>query len=271
MYDNYETVIVDKQASGAVWLTLNRPQKKNAMNPVMHREMAQLLDDLAYDQDVRVLVITGAGDSFCAGQDLKERFLDLADDPMAAERVQKASLWRSHQLRLFPRPTIAAVTGWCFGGAFTIVASCDIVVTADEARYGLSEINFGKIPGGYVGKSIMEVMSRRDAFYYSLTGESFDGKRAAEMKLATKSVPLAELHDVVTELANVLAQKNPHVARATKEALSHVADMSFEQAGAWLKAKSEALDHASGTAWKTGATKFKEGAFKPGQESYVWK
>lgn len=271
MASEYETVLVDRKPNGVVWVTFNRPDKKNAMNPTMHREMSLLLDELAFDTDVRVLVLTGAGDSFCAGQDLKERFLDLADDRNAAEKVQKYSLWRSQQLRLFPRPTIAAVNGYCFGGAFTTVASADIVVAAEEAKFGLSEINFGKIPGGLVSKSILDVMPKRAAYYYALTGEAFDGTRAVEIGLATLAVPRAELYDKVTELADGLAAKNPHVARAAKEALSQVADMSYEQAGAWLKAKSEALDLVSGTAWRTGATKFKEGVFKPGQESYSWK
>jgi len=226
--------------------------------------MTLVLDELAYDEATRVLVITGSGESFCAGMDLKEVFYDLDGDPAARARAMRDAEWRSHALRLFPKPTIAAVNGWCFGGAFTIVASCDIVVAANEATFGLSEVNFGKIAGGYVSKAISEVLNPRDALFYLLTGDTFNGVEAAEMKFATRSVERAKLEEYVTALAEKLAQKNPTVVSFSKEAFRHVSPMSYEQAGAWLGAMSQALDHRSGVAWKSGVEEFKSGQFKPG-------
>lgn len=266
---DYETLSISRQGS-VTTVAFNRPAKKNAMNPTLHREMAHALDALAYDDDTRVLVVTGTGDSFCAGMDLKEVFYALNDDRHEFEKVSRAAEWRSHALRLFPKPTIAAVNGWCFGGAFTIVASCDIVVAAEEATFGLSEINFGKIAGGYVSKAISDILNPRHALYYILTGESFDGREAARINLATMAVPKAELQGKVDEIASTLAEKNPIVARASKEAFKHVLNMDYEQAGAWLDAKSQALDYASGTTWRRGVEQFDEGEYKPGVGHYDW-
>ena len=263
---SYETLLVET-VDGVTRVTLNRPEKRNAMSPKLHEEMSDALERLAYDDDTRVLVITGAGESFCAGMDLKEVFYDNLDNPSAKARITKAAQWRSHALRLFPKPTIAEVNGWCFGGAFTIVASCDIVVAAHEATFGLSEVNFGKIAGGLVSKAISECLNPRDALYYVLTGDTFDGKEAEKIKFATRSVPLADLRTTVDEIAGKLKAKNPTVVSAAKEAYKHVSTMSYEQAYAWLNAMSVALDHRSGTAWKTGVEKFKEGEFKPGLDS----
>jgi len=260
----FETILVDRRENGVTWVTLNRPEKRNAMNPTLHKEMTAALDELAFDDATRVLVLTGSGDAFCAGMDLKEVFYDLDEDQGARARAMRAAEWRSHALRLFPKPTIAAVNGWCFGGAFTIVASCDIVIAANEAVFGLSEVNFGKIAGGYVSKAISEVLNPRDALFYLLTGDTFNGVEAAQMKFATRAVEKAKLEEYVTALAEKLAAKNPTVVSFSKEAFRHVSSMSYEQAGAWLGAMSQALDHRSGVAWKAGVEQFKAGQFKPG-------
>lgn len=260
---SYETLLVETN-DGVTRVTLNRPEKRNAMSPQLHMEMSDVLDKLAFDDATRVLVVTGAGDSFCAGMDLQKVFYDLHGNPEMSARVRKAAQWRSHQLRLFPKPTIAEVNGWCFGGAFTIVASCDIAIGAHEAVFGLSEVNFGKIAGGWVSKSISECLNPRDALYYLLTGDTFDGHEADKIRFLTRAVPRSELRAAVDAVAAKLKAKNPTVVSAAKEAYKHVESMSYEQAGAWLNAMSLALDHRSGTAWKTGVEKFKGGEFKPG-------
>lgn len=266
----YETVKVDKDGHGVTTITLNRPHKKNAMNPTMHFEMSALLGDLKYDDETRVLVIKGAGDSFCAGMDLNEFFMELDGKGAVQRRARDAGEWRSHQLRLFPRPTIAAVHGNCFGGAFTTVSSCDIVVTAEDARYGLSEVNFGKIAGGYVSWEISQIMNPRDTMYYTLTGETFDGVKAVEMHLATMAVPHADLNSTVEQIAAGLAAKNPIVVEASKEALMQSRHMSYEQAGPWLNRAARSLDCESKGTWRDGVEQFTSGKFKPGLGAYTW-
>lgn len=266
---SYRTIQVTIEDNVAT-VTLNRPEKKNAMNPTMHHEMSSVLDELEYDEAVRVLVITGAGDSFCAGQDLKEYFYDLQDKPADRARARREAEWRANRLRLFPKPTIAAVNGWCFGGAFTIVASCDIAVAAEEAVFGLSEVNFGKLPGGHVTRAVTDHLHPKDALFYILTGRTFDGKKAAEMKFVTYAVPKARLMEEVKALAGELAKKNPVVLRSAKEAYRYNLAMDYEVAGAWLTAKSNELNYLSGDTWKKGVEQFKRGEFRPGLGNYEW-
>src|SRR5260221_11198576 len=115
----------------------------------MHEEMYDVLTRLEGDAATRVLVITGAGNSFCAGQDLKEYFKDVGDDEARRNRNKRISDdWRNRLLRLFPNPTIAMVNGFCFGGAFTIFGACDFAFAAGDASFGRSGGNCGGVPGG---------------------------------------------------------------------------------------------------------------------------
>jgi feruloyl-CoA hydratase/lyase len=214
---NYETILVDRK-NDVVTVTLNRPHKKNAMNPKLHHEMVELLGGLRYDKDLRVLIITGKGDSFSAGEDLKEFFYEQRERSEFEALLDKSLEWRVRILRSFPVPTIALVNGWCFGGAFSIVAGCDIAIAADEAMFGLSEVNFGHFPGGPVSKQISAIMRPREAVYYILTGDQFNGKRAAEIGLVTYSVPRERLEEEVQRLVEKLCAKQSLALRACKEA-----------------------------------------------------
>jgi feruloyl-CoA hydratase/lyase len=266
----FQTIKVEEN-DGVMTIAFNRPEKKNCMSPQMHQEMNDILDRAAYDDGVRVVVLTGTGESFCAGQDLKEYFYNLNDTPTEKARVAKLAEWRAHRLRLLPKPTIAAVNGWCFGGAFTIVANCDIAIAAEESVFGLSEVNFGKFPGGHVTKAVATHFHPRDALYYIFTGRTFTGIEAAKLKFVNFAVPLAKLPDTVNELANELKSKNPHVLRAAKEAFKYSTDMNWEEAGNYFTAKSKELDLLTGTTWKKGVDQFKKKEYRPGLGGYDWK
>jgi trans-feruloyl-CoA hydratase/vanillin synthase len=239
----YETILVDT-TDGISTITLNRPDKRNAMSPQLHSEMVHALTELAQDDETAVLVITGAGESFCAGQDLKKYFRDTRNSDAARQAARKDSHdWRYRILNSFPKPTIAAVNGYCFGGAFTIVASCDIAVAADEATFGLSEVNWGHIPGGMVSKIVADTMIPRQGLFYILTGRQFDGKTSRDIGFTTMSVPLQDLMPTVRQIAEELKAKDPLALRASKEAFKQVdlRRMSAEEALAWLTTKSEQL------------------------------
>jgi len=267
----YQTILLEKN-DGVAKITFNRPEKKNAMSPQFHVEMRNVLQELKYDEETRVVVLTGAGDSFCAGQDLKQYFYDIDHDPIARGKAREASAeWRAYNLRLFPKPTIAAINGWCFGGAFTIVASCDFAIASKKAKFGLSEVNFGKLAGGHVTKVVSEYFHPRDAIYYLLTGKPFDAEKAAEVKFITQAVEHEDLWPTVNELANILKQKNPIVLQMQKEAYKHIAGMSYEQAGAYLTAKNSELEKKANDTWKTGVEQFKAGSYRPGLGTYQWK
>ncbi len=267
----FKTILVEK-ADGITTVKFNRPEKRNAMSPQLHEDMYDVLCDLEFDDETKVLIITGVGEAFCAGQDLKEYFFEQKDNARAREESRRMShAWRHQKLYYFPKPTIAMVNGFCFGGAFTTVASCDIAVAADEATFGLSEVNFGHLAGGIVSKVVADLLLPRQALFYLMTGEPFDGKRSAEIGLTTLSVPKSELLQRTMTLAQTLKAKNPHGLRACKDAVKSVAirNMSFEDSWHWLTARSEQLRLAQKDKnWiEHGIGKFVGKEYRPGREA----
>src|SRR5262245_33517515 len=123
---------------GIAWVFLNRPDKRNAMSPALNREMIEVLDALEIDERCQVLVLTGAGEAFTAGMDLKEYFREVDKaTPIEVNRVRRDSMaWQWRRLRFFPKPTIAMVNGWCFGGGFTPLRSCDLAIAPRDAVCG---------------------------------------------------------------------------------------------------------------------------------------
>ena len=257
---------------GIAWVSMNRPDKRNAMNPVMNREMNEVLDALEVDDRCGVLVLTGSGDSFSAGMDLKEYFRETDDKPrMVQVRARRdAFAWQGQKLMNFAKPTIAMVNGWCFGGAFTPMASCDLAIAADEATFGVSEINWGIIPAGVVTKAVSQVMSQRDCLYYIMTGETFDGRKAAGMGLVNEAVPLNDLRARTKKLAQNLMEKNPTVLRAAKHAYRRVRYMSWDDAEDYLMSKMDQVrffDEEHGR--EQGMKQFLDDkTYKPGLSAY---
>jgi trans-feruloyl-CoA hydratase/vanillin synthase len=265
-----KNVLVDFD-DGIAWVTLNRPDKRNAMSPKLNAEMRDTVEALATDERCGVLVLTGAGDSFAAGMDLKEYFRETDGKPDMILKVRRtAEEWQWRRLRDFPKATIAMVNGWCFGGAFTPLVACDLAIAAEDATFGLSEINWGIIPAGVVSKAVATVVNRRDALYYIMTGETFDGRRAAALGLVNEAVPKAKLRARTIALAKKLLEKNPTVLRQAKVAFKFAADMHWEEAADYLIAKSDQaqfLDPERGR--EQGMKQFlDEKSYRPGLESY---
>lgn len=268
---SYETLLVDS-VDGITTVTFNRPDKRNAMNPQLHQDMFDVLNELEGDAGTRVLVLTGAGESFCAGQDLKQYFKEVGDNQAERNRNKRVSDdWRNRLLRLFPKPTIAKINGYCFGGAFTIVGACDFAIAADDALFGLSEVNWGAIPGGMVSKVIGAQMSYRDALYYAMTGDRFDGKKAAEMRWINSAVPRDQLDAEVDGLARKLASMDAAALWTTKEAFKIVQELSWDASFHWLLAKSNELKfrHSLEGSGEAGLDKFLNKEFKPGFGSHT--
>ena len=266
----YNHVIVEKDR-GLTWVTLNRPDKRNAMSPELDLEMLDIILSLEGDPETRVLILTGAGEAFCAGMDLKLYFRELENKP--AERIRAEWVthqWRWYRLWNFPKPTIAMVNGFCMGGAFTQLIACDFAIAAEDAKFGLSEVNWGILPGGLVSKVLQVCLGYRDALYCSLTGELFDGKKAEEIRLINKAVPAADLRKTTEEFARRFLKLNPETLRATKQGLKAVRDMDFGQAHEYLMAKSgelRARDKEDG--YSQGIKQFVDDkSFKPGLGAY---
>ena len=268
---SYENIKIEKE-DGITWLILNRPEKRNAMSPQLHYEADDALAKLETDPETKVLVLTGAGDeAFSAGQDLRLYFRGTADDPVERAKAAHASnSWRWRRLSTFPRPTIAMVNGYCFGGAFTPVCACDFAIAAEDAVFGLSEINWGILPGGIVSWNVADVMSYRDAIYYAVTGDTFDGKKAEEIRFVNYAVPKEKLREETIKLAEKLMAKNPVAVRFTKEAIRAVRHMSLDQAADYLRAKSDALKAADKEQGRNEGMKqfLDDKSHRPGFEPY---
>lgn len=266
----YETVLIEKDG-GITWVTLNRPEKRNAMSPQLHLEMFDALSSLEADPETKVLVLTGAGESWCAGMDLALYFRDLEDKPVERARTDFAShQWRWQKLYTFPKPTIAMINGYCFGGGFTQLVACDFAIAADNATFGLSEVNWGILPGGIVAKVLDICLGYRDGLYYALTGETFDAKTASDIRLINKAVPADKLREETVALAQRLMSLNPDALRGTKEAMKMVRNMSVDQASDYLAAKIAQLrfrDPEDG--YNRGINQFvKDKTYRPGFEAY---
>jgi trans-feruloyl-CoA hydratase/vanillin synthase len=237
----YTNVKIEREG-GITFVALNRPEKRNAMSPELHYEMEEVIDRVAADKDCRVMVLTGAGESWCAGQDIRLYFRATEGDPEERRRSNAAShRWRWEKMKSFPKPTIAMVNGYCYGAAFTQLCAVDFVITAEDALFGLSEVNWGIIPGGIVSWNLTDMILPRHALYYAVTGEPFDGKRAVEIGLANFAVPKERLRAETVKLAEKLMKLNPGVVRYTKEAMRAVRGMSDDQARDYLRSKQDSL------------------------------
>jgi trans-feruloyl-CoA hydratase/vanillin synthase len=268
----WENVLVEIDSDRIAWVTLNRPHKRNAMSPALNNDMVEVLNALEIDDTCGALVLTGAGDSFSAGMDLREFFRELDHLPpnAQAQARRSAQLWQWRLLMNYAKPTIAMVNGWCFGGAFVPLVACDLAIAAEEATFGLSEINWGIIPGGNVTRAIAALVPQRDALYYIMTGRPFDGRKAAEMRLVNEAVPLAKLREHTRALALDLVGKNPIVLRTAKTAFKFAQDMPWEMSDDYLMAKAREaffLDASGGRA--KGLKQFLDDkSFRPGLENY---
>jgi trans-feruloyl-CoA hydratase/vanillin synthase len=158
------------------------------------------------------------------------------------------------------------VHGYCFGGGFTPVIACDFAFAAEDATFGLSEVNWGIIPGGLVAWAVTEVMGYRDAIYYAVTGDKFSGKEAAAMKFVNRSYPVEKLREETLAFTRKLEVKSPQAVRYTKECIRSVRRMSRDQAFDFLNAKSDALKHVDPEGGRQKAMKqfLDEKSFKPG-------
>ncbi|KQQ55306.1 MULTISPECIES: p-hydroxycinnamoyl CoA hydratase/lyase [Rhizobium/Agrobacterium group] len=256
--------------NGIAWVSFNRPEKRNCMSPKLNRRMMEVLDELEHREDVGVLVLTGEGTAWSAGMDLKEYFRETeAQGLQGTRKAQRESYGWWRRLRWYQKPTIAMVNGWCFGGGYGPLFACDLAFSADEAQFGLSEINWGILPGGGAAKVAVELTSFRNAMYHALMGENVDGKTAASWGFVNESVPLAQLRTRVTEVANVLLKKNTHALKATKDAIRRVREMTYDNAEDYLIRAQEAANSFDNEGRKEGIKQFiDDKTYKPGLGAY---
>lgn len=267
---SYENVKVELR-DGIGWAIMNRPEKRNAMSPQLHYDMEDALARLEVDPDAKVVVITGAGGYFSAGQDLKTFFRDLENDPLERKKAQRsANAWRWDRMINYDKPTIAMVRGFCVGGAFMQLLGTDFAIAAKNATFSLSEVNWGILPGALVSKVVVDSVLMRHALYYACLGDPFDGDEAARIGMVNYAVPEDELEDAVTKLAEKLMAKSPNVLRATKHAIRKVATMNYDQAYDYLAEKGKAIKVGDREdSYNTGLRQFlDEKSYKPTFEAF---
>ena len=256
---------------GIAWLTMNRPDKRNAMSPQLHYDMDDALARLEVDEDVRVVVVGGEGGNFSAGQDLQKFFRDLERNPGERKKAAAAAnRWRWERLLNYDKPTIAMIQGFCVGGAFMQLLACDFAIAAENATFSLSEVNWGILPGALVSKAVSDTVLPRHALYYACLGEPFDGKEAARIGMVNYAVPPEKLEAATTELAEKLMKKSAAVLRATKQAIRHVRTMDVAQAYDYLAEKGKAIKVADKEdSYNTGLRQFlDEKSYKPTFEPF---
>ena len=249
-------------------VTLDRPEKRNAIVPALAEEVADALDRV--EEGVRVVVVEGEGSAFCAGMDLEERFYEpRREGPRAFYEAGRATGRMFRTVYGYRRPVVAKIDGWTFGAGYCLQAVCDFAVATEASEFGLSEINFGIIPGGGTMWATVNTMNRRDALYYTSTGETFTGRTAAEVGAVTAAVPAEELDDEVAALVDALAEKNPVALEFNSAVLERVRHMSFEEALDYERGKSEEMKYYQGDEWlDEGIGQFRERRYRPGLESY---
>ncbi|WP_422769594.1 enoyl-CoA-hydratase DpgD [Plantactinospora sp. WMMC1484] len=215
-------------------ITLNRPEVLNAMNLRMHEELAEIWDDFERDDEIWVGVLTGAGDrAFSVGQDLKE--LAAREDAGVAKPSTFGSRGRPGWPRLTERfgltkPLVARVRGYALGGGFELALACDLIIAADDARFGLPEARLGLVAGAGGVFRLSRQLPVRTALGHLMTGRQLGARRAHELGLVNEVVPAAELDDCVGSWVGDLLTCAPLAVRAVKQAVLTSLDLSVEQA-----------------------------------------
>jgi enoyl-CoA hydratase/carnithine racemase len=239
----YKTIQLERDG-GLTWLTLNRPDRLNAMNGTMLENLSAALDFLAEDKATRVIAIRGAGRAFCSGYDIERDQADISDDHDIVDDHEHLvkNLKRFLQIWDHPKPVIAAVHGYCLAGATQLCVFCDITVVADDAIIGLPSIPLG---GGYITPLWVPLVGPKRAKQMAFTLGRISGKVAADWGWANYAVPAAELEDDVRKLAHEIARIPGPILHMKKVAINRVADRMGFRDIVPMGAETDALLHYS--------------------------
>jgi enoyl-CoA hydratase len=210
----YETILVESRGPVGI-ITLNRPKAMNALNAQLVAELNQALTTFDQDPDTAVMVLTGSERAFAAGADIKEM---EGKDFITAFREDFIAAWQ--QVARCSKPVIAAVAGYALGGGCELAMMCDIIIAADNARFGQPEINLGTIPGAGGTQRLTRAIGKAKAMEMVLTGRMMDAAEAERSNLVARVVPTADLLDEAVKLADTIAEKSQPVVAMAKTAVN---------------------------------------------------
>ncbi|HEU0300588.1 MAG TPA: enoyl-CoA hydratase-related protein [Longimicrobium sp.] len=217
----YETLVMERDGAVGI-LTINRPEKRNALSTRVRNELVAALDALRDDGSVRVLVVTGAGEkAFVAGADIAE----FAERTPLEQRAAMTGRRVFDEIAAYPKPVIAMINGFCLGGGCELALACDVRVAADTAKLGQPEINLGIIPGGGGTQRLPRAVGTGQAMRLVLSGEIIDAAEALRIGLVDVVHPAAELRERTLDFARAMAAKSPVALRMAKSAVRAAAEM----------------------------------------------
>ncbi len=220
-----KAVLYDRDDRVAI-LTVNRPTKLNALNAEVRDLTLEYLDEIAGDDSIGAVVVTGAGDkAFIAGADISEFEGRSPFDQREAMRFPRVF----DVMANFPKPVIAMINGFCLGGGCELSMSCDLRIASDRARIGQPEINLGLIPGGGGTQRLPRLVGLGQAMKIILTGEMIGAEEALRIGLVDEVVPHEKLREKTLELAKKIASKSPLTVRVAKEALRASERLAIEE------------------------------------------
>lgn len=226
--------VLQEKRGQALWITINRPDKRNAINGEVVAGIARGYRDAHDDPDIRVIVLTGTGDkAFCAGADLQHTGAAFAFD-FSRPNVDYADLLRLAQNAT--KPSIARVNGACMAGGMGLLCMTDMAVAADHVQFGLPEVKVGVFPM-QVMSLLQSIAPRRLVNEWALTGEPFDAQAALAAGLINHVAPAGELDAKVDWLVGRLTDKSPTAIRRGKYAMRAIAAMSFDEAIAYTESQ----------------------------------
>ena len=216
----YENIIFEKEENIAI-ITFNRPEAMNALNNQTRAEFRAAVDDVAADDGIKVLILTGNGKAFVAGSDIKEF---NKTTPYAAHNIMRLG----EMVEKLEKPVIAAVNGFCLGGGNEIAMGCDIIIASEKAKFGQTEINIGIIPGGGGTQRLPRLIGVCRAKEMIYTGDIIRAEEAERLGLVNRVVPMDELVPAAKELAKKIATKSAAALKLAKTAINRGMQTNLE-------------------------------------------
>jgi enoyl-CoA hydratase len=217
----YQTLIYEKKDQIGI-LTINRPQKLNAISNELTAELKRFLDEVEGDEDLRVLIVTGAGDkAFVAGADINEL---VERDARSGRRISRERQDIFSRIENLQVPVIAAVNGYALGGGLELALACSIRICSEQAQFGAPEVKLGIIPGDGGTQRLPRLVGPGRAMEMILTGDFIDAQEAYRIGLVNKVVPAAKLMEKALELARRIAARPPLAVRYAKDAVNRSQD-----------------------------------------------